>query len=359
MPLSNLSEINYLIKNGADELYCGVLTPQWKEKYSSLVAPNLESYPAHNLMDHKELQKAVKIAHLNGVKLFLTLNSSNYSKQQYSEIIKFAEKSDKWGVDGFIVANIGLCFYLNKFIDTTKLHLSIKSGVFNSKTIKFLHKEIGISRIVLPKQISINEIEQICKSKPKQVELSSFIIMGICLHCEPFCRFTHGIDSFKSPKISEYLFKSRLRKILIKSFLFSQKLSRNIMDNSILGNKAACCLSYDVISDFNNKKKEFAEEHIQQNLGFKTLWKCNVCLLYKLNKLGIKNIKIEGRGSSTESKITYLNFLKGLSNEINRSKSENDFMEAAKKQFNLIYGKKCKETLNCYYMCINRQLLKF
>lgn len=354
VPLSNSSEVKSLIKNGANELYCGVLTPQWKGKYSSLVSPNMESYPEHNLKNYEELKKVIKIAHLNDVKLFLTLNSSNYTKQQYLKITEFAKKADKWGVDGFIVANIGLCFYLKKFIDIHKLQLSVKSGVFNSNTIKFLHKGIGVSRIVLPKQMSIGEIERICKLKPKQVELSSFITTSICLHCEPFCRFVHGIDAFKSPRILQYLHKTRLRKNLVKLFLHSQKLSKIIMDNSVLGNKAACCLDYDMVSNFNNKKLDFTTENIKKNLGFKTLWKCNVCALYRFKKLGIKNIKIEGRGNSTESKIGYLKLLKRLLNQIDITSSEDNFIKTAKKQFSLIYGKKCEETINCYYQYINR-----
>ena len=354
VPLSNLNEINALIKNGADELYCGVLTPQWKEKYSSLVPPNMEAYPEYNLKSYEELKKAIKIAHLNNVRLLLTLNSSHYSKQQYLKIVNFAKKADKWGVDGFIVADIGLSLYLRKAIGTHKLQFSVKGGVFNSKTIKFLYKETGILRIVLPKQMSIKEIEQICRFKPKQVELSSFIIMGICLHCEPFCRFVHGIDSFKSPTFTKFLFKSKLRDILKKSLLLSQRLSRIVMNNTSLGNKAACCLNYNLVSNFSNKKLDFTKKNIKQNLGFKTLWKCNVCALYRLNKLGIETVKIEGRGLTTKSKIVQLRLLKRLLNRINSYKSEEEFKEAAKRRFNLIYGKGCRETLNCYYKYINQ-----
>jgi len=354
VPLSNLNELKSLIKNGADELYCGVLTPQWKEKYSSLVSPNIESYPEYNLKNYEELKKAIKIAHLNDVKLFLTLNSINYTKQQYLKVTEFAKKADKWGVDGFIVANMGLCFYLKKITNPNKLYLSIKGGVFNSNTIKFLYKETGILRMMLPQQISIREIEQICKSKPKQAELSSFIIMGICSHCQSLCTFIHGIDAFKSPAFSAWLFKTKLRKTLIKTFFAFKRLSRFVVDNSSLGDRAACSLNYNVIPSINNDKKaRHTEKQIQHNLEFKTLWRCNVCALYRLNRLGVKSIKIEGRGTSTESKIEHLKFLKGLLNKIDHIKSEKEFIKKAKKQFNQIYGQRCEKPINCYYKHIN------
>ena len=81
-PLSNVSETIPLIKSGADELYCGILSNNWKSSHNKIFTPNQRSPSSANLKSINELKKVSELTHKYNKKVYLTLNKQ-YTKKEF------------------------------------------------------------------------------------------------------------------------------------------------------------------------------------------------------------------------------------------------------------------------------------
>ena len=86
----------------------------------------------------------------------------------------------QYPIDAFIVQDIGIVPLLQKEFPEAKLHLSTQASCVNSEAVK-MYKSLGFSRIVLGREISLNQIRRIKDSVP-DMELETFVHYRFC-HC--------------------------------------------------------------------------------------------------------------------------------------------------------------------------------
>jgi len=105
-----------------------------------------------------EIEKAVKYAHLNGVKIHVTVNTliNNF---EIVDVMKYLFKLYQIGVDAVIVQDFGLIWLLKTFIPDLEVHASTQMGINNYSSIKWAGRN-NIKRIVLPREVSIEQIRQ-------------------------------------------------------------------------------------------------------------------------------------------------------------------------------------------------------
>lgn len=163
------------------------------------------------------LEKAISLAHENDVKIYLTCNTIP-TNDEADELKDFLKKSEEIGVDALIVADLGTIFEVKKLNLKVPLHISTQFGVVNYKTANALY-ELGAKRVVLARELSLEDIKKIRKNIPKDLELECFVHGAVCMsfsgrclissyltnrdanrgHCAQPCRWKYHLVEEKRP----------------------------------------------------------------------------------------------------------------------------------------------------------------
>ena len=119
--------------------------------------------------DIDELKKIVEYAHLRKVKIHITMNTL-LDDSEVSDALDFAYEIYKIGVDAVIVQDIGLAKVLHEHIPNLELHASTQLSTHNLEGVNELAK-IGFSRVVLARELSIDEIKYIVENTDTEIEI--------------------------------------------------------------------------------------------------------------------------------------------------------------------------------------------
>ena len=106
----------------------------------------------------EEIKKAVNYAHLNGCKVHVTVNTliNNF---EIKDVITYLFNLYKIGVDAVIIQDFGLIWILKRFIPDLEVHASTQMGLNNYPSFKWADRN-NIKRIVLPREVTINQIKE-------------------------------------------------------------------------------------------------------------------------------------------------------------------------------------------------------
>ena len=130
-----------------------------------------ENFSRENLID------AVKFAHLRGVKIHVTTNTILLDEEldKFAEYVKFLRKAD---VDALLVQDLGAAKIIREVAPDIPLHASTQMTIHNLEGVKILG-ELGFTRVVLSRELSLAEIENIAQNSPIETEI--FIHGAICI----------------------------------------------------------------------------------------------------------------------------------------------------------------------------------
>ncbi len=123
------------------------------------------------------MKVAVEYAHLRNVKVYVTVNIllDNGEIEEALDFIKYLYEID---VDGIIVQDLGLIYLVNKLFPDLEIHGSTQMTVNNLHGALFL-EELGLKRVVLAREVSINEVKKI--DEKSNIELEAFIHGALCV----------------------------------------------------------------------------------------------------------------------------------------------------------------------------------
>jgi len=348
-PVNKVKEIERIINEGADELYCGVLPGEWRARYTNVASPNRREWTSANLPDFGELEKAVNVARARDIPVYFTANAF-YTQQQYPLILKQIEQAKRLGVDAFIIADIGLLLNLKEKNLDVEIHISNTGTTFNSETVKF-YKELGASRIILPRQLMVEEIADLVKGE-NEVEFEVFILNSGCKNIDGFCTFHHGVNEVFHPFLWKFFKKLDFDRHLLELLRRLPGRLPNRIKGNFSGIDSACLLNYK-ISSIPNDLDDGEIPHLRRAIsaGFTLLSgadPCGACELYRLKKIGINSVKIVGRNYSTFKKVRDVKFLRRVLQylEQNPDISEDEFRAKVKAEYKNIYRLSCNNL--CY-----------
>jgi putative protease len=190
-PIASHDELEMLAASGAEEFYCGFVPPEWMERYTGAVWLNRRSPVGGSLANEADLKRLVDGAHQLNLPIFTTLNAPYYTAEQLPIVIGLARRlSEDVGVDALIVSDINLLLRLSEEKLSADLHVSSVAATLNTEAIRFL-LNFGPSRIVLPRSLTIAEIEAIVGDVRDEVEIEVFMLNDGCAFEEGFCATTH------------------------------------------------------------------------------------------------------------------------------------------------------------------------
>lgn len=195
-PFSRPEEVEMLLHCGADELYCGIDTPEWRAHFGNRFWMNRRSPEGANLVTLSDIRSAVETAHAGGVPVHLTLNAPFYPGESIGYVLRLCEKlAAEIAIDGYIVSDMNLLFHLAEAALPVRLHLSSLGSCFNARAVSF-YRSLGIRRIILPRQLRLGEIGRLVAEAGPGVEFEVFAVNDGCMFEEGFCQTTHTLGPF-------------------------------------------------------------------------------------------------------------------------------------------------------------------
>lgn len=136
-----------------------------------------------NNFTNEEIAAAVDFCHLHKVQVYVTLNII-IKEDEFKEALSFASFLAEIGADGIIVQDLGLLCAIRKLSPDLKLNASTQMTVCSSDGVN-IAKKLGANRVVLARELSNNEIEQI--RKKTDLELEVFVHGAMCMSWSGQC----------------------------------------------------------------------------------------------------------------------------------------------------------------------------
>ncbi|ALF18738.1 peptidase U32 family protein [Fusobacterium animalis] len=168
-PAGNMERFYSAISATADEIYLGLKGFGARR--------NAENFTV------EELKQAIDYAHLRGSRIFLTLNTI-MTNREIELLYPTLKDLYNYGLDAIIVQDLGYAEYLHKNFPSIEIHGSTQMTVANYYEINYL-KKLGFKRIVLPRELSFEEIKEI--KKHTDIELEVFVSGSLCISFSGNC----------------------------------------------------------------------------------------------------------------------------------------------------------------------------
>lgn len=192
MPAGNLEKLEYAVKYGANAVYLGV------------VDFSLRAMRKGEIITLENLKSAVELARKLGAKAYLTLNIFAFNSdikhlEECMDIIKDAKP------DAILVSDFGILRLIKRYMPDVDIHISTQTNILNYECVKFW-QDMGASRVVLARELSIPEIAEIKKQVPN-MEVECFIHGSQCVSFSGRCLlsdyFTNGERKANSGNCSQ------------------------------------------------------------------------------------------------------------------------------------------------------------
>lgn len=165
MPAGSLQKLKYAFAYGADAVYVGV--------------PFFSLRARENDFTIEDLIQARQIADEQGKKIYVTANV--FAKNR--KIKSFYEHLDEWVAlkpDSLIMSDPGLMLIVREKYPDIPIHLSVQANCMNWQSVRFWHEKLNVSRVILSRELNVNEIKEI-KQRVPTVELEAFVHGSICM----------------------------------------------------------------------------------------------------------------------------------------------------------------------------------
>lgn len=135
-----------------------------------------------------ELKMAVDYCRLNGVKVYLTMNALPLNSE-IEELPEFIDMAAQSGVDAIIAADIGVLRLIKRRAPDMHVHISTQAGVVNYLAATELYN-LGASRVILARELSLDEIIEIRGKTPTELEIETFVHGAMCVSFSGRCLFS-------------------------------------------------------------------------------------------------------------------------------------------------------------------------
>jgi collagenase-like PrtC family protease len=171
-PAGSLPALKAAVDNGADSVYMGFRD-----------ATNARNFAGLNF-DEAAVEEGIRYAHMRGRKVLLALNTYPQAAnwKQWREAVDRAAGA---GIDAVILADPGLMEYARGKYPGLRLHLSVQGSATNYEAINFYHEQFGISRAVLPRVLSMQQVEHLLRHVKTEIEVFGF--GSLCVMVEGRC----------------------------------------------------------------------------------------------------------------------------------------------------------------------------
>lgn len=248
-PAGNLDKLKMAVQYGADEVF-------FAGKTMGLRAGSKN-------FNEKDLENGIEYCHKHGVNSNITVNivPHNEDLKGFQQYIKYLYNI---GADAVIASDAGVIDIIKQTVPEMKIHLSTQANTTNSYSANFWHKQ-GVKRVVLARELTFQEIEQIIRDTPDDLEFEAFVHGAMCISYSGRC--------------------------LLSSFMTGRYSNKGECAQ-------ACRWKYNLVEEQRPGEYYPIEENDEGTFIFNSKDMCMVEYLPKFMDLGITALKIEGRMKS-------------------------------------------------------------
>ena len=170
-PAGSMRPLMTALRFGADAVYCGA-----KQYGLRAQAGNF---------DEAQLAQAVQLAHAAGAKVNLTLNIFAFDGD-LPGMVRAARQAQELGVDAAIVSDLGAIARIAREVPGLDIHVSTQANATNSETAR-VYRALGAKRVVLAREMTLEQIEAMARALHGEIELESFIHGAVCMSYSGRC----------------------------------------------------------------------------------------------------------------------------------------------------------------------------
>ena len=164
-PAGNFEKLKSAVAFGADAVYLAGISFGMRSAAGNFTA--------------EELPLAAKYCHERGVKLYVTVNTMPRTNE-YERLEAHLKTLEAAGVDALIISDLGVFMTAKEVVPNMTLHVSTQASVVSARTCVEWYK-LGAKRIILARELSLDEIKEIRAKIPKELELEAFVHGSMCV----------------------------------------------------------------------------------------------------------------------------------------------------------------------------------
>lgn len=248
-PAGTMDKLIMAVEYGADEIYFAGKSMGMRAGSKNFTGDDLE--------------KGVEYCHLHGRKANITVNITphNNDLKGFEDYVRYLTKI---GADALIAADPGIIEIIRQTSPDMRIHLSTQANTTNYYSANFWYKQ-GVNRIVLARELTFTEIEEIIKNSPKDLEFEAFVHGAMCISHSGRC--------------------------LLSSFMTGRHSNKGDCAQS-------CRWKYNLVEEQRPGEYYPIDEDEEGTFIFNSKDMCLIEHMQKFVDLGVKAVKIEGRMKS-------------------------------------------------------------
>ena len=162
-PVGSFDSLKAAVQNGANAVYLG--------------GKDFSARASANNFDREELKEAVKYAHIRDVRVFVTTNTL-IKQNELEDFVEYAKFLYDIDVDAIIMQDIGAAMLIHELLPDFELHASTQMVAHSLEDIQYL-ESIGFKRVVLARELTVEEIKYICDNANVDIEI--FVHGALCV----------------------------------------------------------------------------------------------------------------------------------------------------------------------------------
>ena len=178
-PAGNLEKLKMAIIYGADAVYLG--------------GENFGLRAGAKNFTLKQLTEGIKFAHDRGKKIYLTLNIIPHNEDLVG-LPEYVVKLKELGLDALIISDPGVLKIVKNIIPEMEIHLSTQANTTNYAAVNFWYEQ-GVRRIILARELSLEEIRGIIKKSPPDMKMETFVHGAMCISYSGRCLLSNYMVS--------------------------------------------------------------------------------------------------------------------------------------------------------------------
>lgn len=178
-PAGDPEKLRFAVDYGADAVY--------------LAGKAYGMRSASDNFSREEIKEAVQWCHARGVQVYVTVNTLP-REPELRMLPDYLAFLDECGVDALILADLGVLSLAKKYAPHCKIHISTQTSIVNSEAARMWHS-LGASRVVLARELSLEEIRSIREHTPPELELETFVHGSMCMAYSGRCVLSNYLAS--------------------------------------------------------------------------------------------------------------------------------------------------------------------
>ena len=272
-PAGSLPALKAAIDHGADTVYFGYKNDT-----------NARNFAGLNF-DHKAMVEGIDYAHRRNRRVLMAINTFPQPGRE-ADWHRAVDGAADLGVDAVILADVGLLDYASRRHPQLRLHLSVQGSATSYEAVNFAHREFGIQRAVLPRVLTLAQVELVIRNTPVEIEVFGF--GSLCVMNEGRC-WLSSYATGESPNTVGACSPAKFVKWERKPGVMNTRLNGILIDrygdNEPAGYPTLCKGRFEV----NGETYYAMEEPTSLNV---------LELLPDIARIGVAAIKVEGRQRS-------------------------------------------------------------